>query len=174
MLTVPSAAATSGEAPSQAGPSSCISRTRHSEHMPLGHYLELCFRDGMRMIILPLKYSFPTLQPRQLQVLPWTQLGCIWMSIPVCNHKDCPLVSRNSTVELVGLAFQLLDMVLEKKKIKTRVKTWELHIFKYLCNSRWKPMLGKGALEIKLAYYRVASEARKQLIYNIKYFSLLP
>lgn len=35
-------------------------------------------------------------------------------------------------------------------------------------------MLGKGALEIKLAYYRVASEARKQLIYNIKYFSLLP
>lgn len=38
------------------------------------------------------------------------------MSIPVCNHKDCPLVSRNSTVELVGLAFQLLDMVLKKKQ----------------------------------------------------------
>lgn len=34
-------------------------------------------------------------------------------------------------------------------------------------------MLGKGIVETKLEYYILASEARKQLIYNIHYFSLL-
>jgi hypothetical protein len=57
-----------------------------------------------------------SLWPLKVLLWVWAQLDASGRpEIPVCDHKDSPLVPGNGTVELVGLALQLLDVILKKK-----------------------------------------------------------